>query len=71
LAGGARTGVRSSELGVPVAEQQPEATDTVVELHDQVAGLLGHPVVRGMRRHPEHMDPPAGHLEHEQDRQPL
>jgi hypothetical protein len=41
-----------SELRVPVAEQEPEATDTVFELHEQVAGLLRHPVVRGMRRHP-------------------
>jgi hypothetical protein len=40
------------EPGIPVAEQNPEATDTVAEGHDQVAGLPGHPVVRGRRCHP-------------------
>jgi hypothetical protein len=31
------------ELGVPVADQEPELVGAVAEVHQQVAGLLGHP----------------------------
>jgi len=56
LARGARTGVRmmrmsalangvegGGELAVPVTDQEPEPVGAVAEVHDQVAGLLGHP----------------------------
>jgi hypothetical protein len=84
LARGARTGVRSTLIPsaartasnaavnfVPVAEQQPEAADTAFELHEQVAGLLRHPIPNWMRRDTEHMDPPSVRREHEQHVQPL
>ena len=54
-----------SELRVPVAEQKPEATDTVFELHGQVAGLLRHPVVRGMHGvHSEESTPARCRMAH-------
>ena len=54
---GARTGVlmiltstavktvskAGGELGVAVADEEPEAAVAVVEVHEQVAGLLGEP----------------------------
>ena len=57
FARGARTGVRTMlmsaaaktasnagcELAVPVAGQEPEPVGAVAEIHEQVAGLLGHP----------------------------
>ena len=38
---------RGCELGIPVAEHQPEPTDALLEVHHQVAGLLGHPLPTG------------------------
>ena len=57
FARGARAGVRmirmsalfedgvegGGELAVPVADQEPELGGAVVEVHEQVAGLLGRP----------------------------
>jgi hypothetical protein len=57
LAPGARTGVRmmrtsiavkdgvegSGELGVAVADEEPKAPPGVVEVHEEIAGLLGQP----------------------------
>ena len=34
------------ELGVAVADEEPEASTGVVEVHEQVAGLLGQPGCR-------------------------
>jgi hypothetical protein len=31
------------ELAVPVADQEPEPSEVVAEVHEQVAGLLGNP----------------------------
>src|SRR6266567_2066644 len=31
------------ELGVPVADEEPELSDVVPKVHEQVAGLLGYP----------------------------
>ena len=61
---------RGGELTVPIADEKPELADAVVEGHGQVAGLLRHPRSCWMRGDPEHVDPAAGHLEHEQDLQP-
>jgi len=33
---------RGGELRIPIADQQPQAADTAVEIQQQVAGLLGH-----------------------------
>jgi Integrase core domain len=55
---GCEDGVEGAgELGVPIAEQQPEAAGTVFELHEQVAGLLRHPVPHGMGCDTEQVDP--------------
>ena len=34
---------RGGELGVPISDDEPEAAAGVVEVHEQVAGLLGEP----------------------------
>jgi hypothetical protein len=59
------------ELCVPIADQKPEPADAIVEAHDQVAGLLGHPRSHWMRSGPEHVDPARGDLDHEQHVQPF
>jgi hypothetical protein len=56
---------RGGELRVPIADQEPEPADTVVNGHNQVAGLLGHPRLHWVRRHPEHMDLAGGDLDRE------
>jgi hypothetical protein len=56
LARGARTGVLTirmsieggGELGVSVADEESEAPAGVVEVHEQVAGLLGQPLPGGL-----------------------
>jgi hypothetical protein len=55
----------------PIPDQKPELADAVLEAHDQVAGLLRHPLPGWMRCHPKHVDPAAGHFDHEQHVQPL
>jgi hypothetical protein len=43
-AGAGENGVeRGGELAVAVADQEPEGGDTVVEVHQQIASLLGRP----------------------------
>ena len=37
---------RRGELGVPVPDQELEAVRVILEVHQQVAGLLGHPLAR-------------------------
>jgi hypothetical protein len=61
---------RGGELHVLVADQAPEVAEAVFELHEQVAGLLRHPLPDWMRGHPEHLDPAGAHLKHEQHLQP-
>ena len=39
---------RGGELGVAIADQEPEVAAGVVEVHEQVAGLLGEPGAGGM-----------------------
>ena len=34
---------RAGELAVPVTDQEPEPVGAIAEIHQQVAGLLGHP----------------------------
>jgi hypothetical protein len=47
---------RGGELGVASAEHKPEPAKIVFESHDQVSGLLRHPLPHRLRGHPEHMD---------------
>ena len=76
LARGARTGVNDAdvgggedgvecggELGVAVPDEEPEATAGVVEVHEQVAGLLGHPSAGGIRGDAEDVHSPGGVLD--------
>jgi hypothetical protein len=34
---------RRSERGVPVPDEEPEAVSVIIEVHQQVPGLPGHP----------------------------
>jgi hypothetical protein len=47
----------AGELGVPVADQECELWHLVAEVHERIAGLLGHPVCDGMRGDAENADP--------------
>jgi len=38
---------RAGELRIPIAEHEPEPTDPLLKAHEQVAGLLGHPLLWG------------------------
>ncbi|WP_328414491.1 hypothetical protein OG470_20295 [Micromonospora sp. NBC_00389] len=58
------------KLRVAVADQEPERRDPFVEVHDQVAGLLGGPGRGRMRGDAEDVHPEGGDLHHEQDVQP-
>jgi hypothetical protein len=43
---------RGGELCIPVTDQEPEPADVLAQVHEQVAGLLGHPG----SRHPQGAD---------------
>jgi hypothetical protein len=48
--GGGEDGVeRGAELGVAVPDEEPESSAGVLEVHEQVAGLLGQPGAGGKR----------------------
>jgi hypothetical protein len=55
------------ELAVPIADQVPELLGVVAEVHEQVAGLLGHPGAGGMSGDPGEMHAAAAVLDHDQD----
>jgi hypothetical protein len=57
---------RRGELRIPIADQEPEAADTIVKGHEQIPGLLGYPHPRRLRGHTKHVDPPGRDLDHEQ-----
>ena len=77
LARGARIGVlehlgidggvdgveRGGELGVAIADEESEASAGVVEVHEQVAGLLGDPGAGGVRGDPGDVDAAAAVLD--------
>ena len=55
-AGGAEHRVEhGGELGIAVAQQEPEPVDAIVKVHQQVAGLVGNPRAGGMNGHPGHV----------------
>ena len=39
---------RRGELGIPVPDQELEAISLALEVHQQVTGLLGHPLADGV-----------------------
>ena len=85
LARGARTGVLmildvdggedgvegGGELGVAVADQEPEASTGVVEVHEQVAGLLGEPGSGGVGGDAEDVHAAGGVLDDEERVEPV
>ena len=52
------------ELGIAVADQEPELLGAVAEVDQQVAGLLGDPGAGGMGGDPGEVDAAAGVLDH-------
>ena len=48
----------------------PEPDRPLTQTHHQVASLLGHPLPRRMRGHPEHVHPPRIDLDDEQHVEP-
>jgi hypothetical protein len=57
---------RYGELGIPVPEQEFETVSIVLKVHQQVPGLLGHPLPRRMSGDPVQMHPPGAVLDEEQ-----
>jgi hypothetical protein len=56
----------------PLGERcPPEPAEVVSELHEEIPGLLGHPLPHRMRCHAMHVDPACRHLDHQQHLQPL
>jgi hypothetical protein len=62
---------RCRELAGPVADEEPEGGGTVVEVHQQVVGLLGGPGSGRMAGRPEDVHVPAVDFEGEEDVDPL
>ena len=54
------------ELRVPVPDEEPERAGPLVQVHDEVAGLLGGPRAGRVRRDSEDMDPAGGDFHDEQ-----
>ena len=59
------------KLGVAIPDQEPEAAAGVVEVHEQVAGLLGQPGAGGMRGDAEDVYAPGGVFDDEERIQPV
>ena len=58
------------ELAVWVADQKPELLGLVAEIHEQVAGLLGHPGAGGMGGYPGEVQAVAPVLDYHEDVEP-
>jgi hypothetical protein len=54
------------ELGVPVPDEEFEAVRVITEVHQQVAGLLGHPLTRGVGGDPGQVHASGAVLDEEQ-----
>ena len=59
------------ELAVPVADEQPEAAVGVVEVHVQVAGLLGEPGCGGVGGDAEDVHAAGGVFDDEERVEPV
>ena len=59
---------RGGELGIPITNQVPQPAEIVAELHEEVPGLLDHPLPHRMRCHREHVDPAGRPLKGAQTR---
>ena len=64
--GGDHRSGRGGELGVPVMSQKLEAVSLFCEVHEQVAGLLGHPRAGGAGSEAGQAHPAGAVLEEEQ-----
>jgi hypothetical protein len=60
----------SGELGVAIADQEPELLGAVGEVHQQVANLLGHPIAAGMGGDPGDVHAAGGVLDDDQEVEP-
>ena len=58
------------ELGVAVADEEPKATTGIVEVHEEIAGLLGLPGSGRVGGDAEDVHPAGGVLDDEEDIQP-
>ena len=59
-------------VGVPavaVADEKPEPVGALAQVHNEVAGLLDHPLSGGVCGDAEQVDPSGGHL-HDHQRVP-
>jgi hypothetical protein len=61
---------RGGELRVSVPNQVPEPVRLFIQVHQQVAGLLGHPGPGGVGGDPQQVHRPAVHFDDEQYVQP-
>jgi hypothetical protein len=61
----------TGELAVSITDEEPRAHILVVEPHQQVARLLGHPPPVRIRRDPREPNAASGDLDEEQDIEPL
>jgi hypothetical protein len=59
------------ELGVAIADEEPQSPASVVEVHGQVAGQLSQPRAGRVRGHPEDVDAALGMFDDEERVQPL
>ncbi len=57
---------RCGELGIPVMDEELEAASLVLEVHEQVAGLLGHPLAGGVGGYPGQVHAAGAVLDEEQ-----
>jgi hypothetical protein len=61
----------SGELGIAVADQEPEALVGVVKVHQWVAGLLGEPRCGRVGGHAEDVDSASGAFDDEERVEPV
>jgi hypothetical protein len=59
------------ELGVAIADEEPQSPASVVEVHGQVAGQLSRPRAGRVRGNPEDVDAALGMFDDEERVQPL
>jgi hypothetical protein len=58
---------RGGKLAVPVADQEPEPIAAIAEIHQQVAGLLGHPGTGRVGGDPRDVRTATLVLDHDED----